>query len=143
MRHTQRGVTLIELMVVMAIVGLLAAIAIPSYRQYTIRANRTDAKTQLLAIAQQYERCYTNSTPYSYTSAQCAAAVTLPVVVASGTYRIQVWAGAPNSATEYGIEAVRLAGQTADTQCGDFRLTHLGVQTVNGGTLTAAECWRR
>ena len=71
MKRKQRGVTLIELMIVMAIIGIIAAIAIPSYRRYVVRANRADAKTALLQTAQLLERCYTNSTPYAYNSATC------------------------------------------------------------------------
>ena len=76
MKRKQHGVTLIELMIVIAIVGLLASIAIPAYRRYVVRANRTDAKTALQQTAQQLERCYTNSTPYAYDGTVCAAAVT-------------------------------------------------------------------
>ena len=88
MKRRQRGVTLIELMTVVAVLGIIAAIAIPSYRRYMVRANRTDAKTALLQTAQALERCYTNSTPYAYNGAVCTAAVTLPFTVASGNYVI-------------------------------------------------------
>ena len=77
MKHRQRGMSLIELMIVVVIVGILAAIAIPSYRAYVIRSNRADAKVALLSTAQNLERCYTNSTPYAYNSANCLAAVTI------------------------------------------------------------------
>ncbi len=140
MKSMQRGVTLIELMVVVAIIGLLAAIAIPSYRQYTIRANRAEAKTQLLAVAQQLERCYGNSTPFSYNSAQCAAAVTLPITIQSGRYSVNTTARTP---TTYTLRATRAGVQLQDLQCGDFTLTHTGVQGMVGGTSPAAECWRR
>ena len=94
MKHRQRGMSLIELMIVVVIVGILAAIAIPSYRAYVIRANRADAKVALLSTAQNLERCYTNSTPYAYNSANCNAAVPSPFTVASGTYQINVFSAA-------------------------------------------------
>jgi type IV pilus assembly protein PilE len=139
MKRRQRGVTLMELLVVVAVIGILAAIAIPTYRRYVVRANRADAKVALMQTAQNLERCYTNSSPYAYNSATCLAAVTLPFVVASGTYQIngvRVANGYVLTATPQGPQL------TADTECANFRLTQAGVQTVSG-TSPAAECWRR
>lgn len=143
MKSGQKGVTMIELLVVMVIVGILAAIAIPTYRAYVIRSNRSEAKTALLATAQNLERCYTNSTPYAYNSATCTAAVTLPLTIAGGNYVISAGAVA-DAATMYTLVATPQGAQTADTQCASFSLTQAGIQTVTG-TLSATplECWRR
>ena len=65
MKHRQHGHTLMELLIVVAIIGILASIAIPGYRRYVIRANRADAKIAMLQTAQALERCYTNSSPYA------------------------------------------------------------------------------
>jgi type IV pilus assembly protein PilE len=140
MKRRQRGITLIELMVVMAIVGILAAIAIPTYRRYVIRANRADAKVALLQTAQALERCYTNSAPYAYNSAVCTAAVPATSLVESGTYQITFLP--VGSGAGYVLTAAPQGPQVADTQCANFRLNHLGVKTVSG-TSTAAECWRK
>ena len=134
MKRRQRGVSLIELMTVVAIVGILAAIAIPSYRRYVVRANRTDAKIALQQTAQQLERCYTNSTPYAYDGAVCMAAVTFPITVASGTYVITATVREPQA---YTLEAAPQGAQaTDDPECAIFELTQTGVQAVNG-SLTA------
>jgi type IV pilus assembly protein PilE len=138
MKRKQSGVTLIELMIVVAIIGIIAAIAIPSYRRYVMRANRADAKTALLQTAQLLERCYTNSAPYAYNSATCVAAVTLPYNTDAGTYAIDGVAGAQ----VYVLTATPLAGQVGDTDCGTFRITQAGVQSVSG-TLPARDCWRK
>jgi type IV pilus assembly protein PilE len=140
MKHGQQGVTLIELMVVVVIVGILAAVAIPTYRAYVVRSNRSEAKTALLSTAQNLERCYTNSTPYAYDSATCVAAVTLPLIVANGNYQIT----GNITATTYTLTASPQGGQLADTQCRDFVLTQAGVQTVTGTwSAIPQDCWRR
>src|SRR5690349_3565941 len=64
MSNRQKGFTLVELMIVVLIVGILAAIAVPSYRAYVLRVNRADAKIGLTSLAQQLERCYTRQNRY-------------------------------------------------------------------------------
>jgi type IV pilus assembly protein PilE len=59
------GFTLIELMIVVAIVGVLASIALPSYRNYVIRAARTEAQAELLQLASMQEKIYLNSNSYT------------------------------------------------------------------------------
>src|SRR5690606_35762450 len=69
MRGTSRlrmaGVTLIELMIVVVVVAILGVIAVPSYRQYTLRAHRTDAKSALLKVQANQERWYLQNNTYS------------------------------------------------------------------------------
>lgn len=69
-RHKARGFSLIEIMVVVVIVGILAAVALPSYRSYMIRAARLQAQTELLDLASLQEKIFLNSNSY-------AASVTL------------------------------------------------------------------
>lgn len=63
--HGQRGFTLIELMVVVAIVGVLAAVAIPSYQEYAVKSRRADGRVLLLEVAQKQERWYTENMTYN------------------------------------------------------------------------------
>ena len=70
MSRLVKGFTLIELMVVVAIIGILASIAYPSYVRYIERGQITEAKSELLAGAQKLERCYSISNSYSDCSAE-------------------------------------------------------------------------
>jgi type IV pilus assembly protein PilE len=64
-RSTHRGFTLIELMIVVAVVGVLVAVALPSYRNYVIRAARVEAQTELLELASLQEKVFLNSNSYT------------------------------------------------------------------------------
>jgi type IV pilus assembly protein PilE len=133
----QRGVTLIELMVVVAIIGMLAAIAMPSYNSYIRKSRRADAKVGLTSLAQQYERCYTRYN--KYTSANCA--VVIPYTTPRGTYTIAADpAGVPTPGItdqSFALKAMPIGDQAKDTACGAFTLNQAGTRTP----LPATNCW--
>jgi type IV pilus assembly protein PilE len=132
----KNGFSLIELMIAVGIVGILAAIAIPSYSAYVKRANRTDATRSLSVTAQALERCYSQA----FTYVGCVAAAVSPVPSSQGYYNVTITlvAGPPES---YTLSAVPLvAPQTADATCTSFTLNSTGLQgaTPAGNTQT---CW--
>lgn len=91
----QRGFTLIELMVVVAIVGILAAIAYPSYSQYTIRANRAAAQSEMMAIANRQQQFLLTNRNYVDKATLEASGYALPTDVASKyNYTIALGGGA-------------------------------------------------
>jgi type IV pilus assembly protein PilE len=139
MRKTQRGFTLIELMIVIAIIGILAAIAVPQYSDYVTRSRRTDGQSTLLQVAQELERCYTQFSAYNNTS--CAVVGTGGVSETSpeGYYAIAA-AGGALSASAFTLTATPQGAQASnDSDCTTLTLTHLGVQGATGDD--ADNCW--
>jgi type IV pilus assembly protein PilE len=131
------GITLLELMVVVMVIGVLGAIAIPSYRQYVMRAQRTEAKNALLQLQANQERFYLANRTYSNDPTVLGFASSQ---TERGTYTLAV-AGA--NATGYTATATPRAGatvdMTADAQCTSFSITAQGVRTATG--TNAASCW--
>jgi type IV pilus assembly protein PilE len=137
-RHTlrNRGMTLVELLVVVTIVGILSAIAVPAYRGYVLRVGRTDAKVALTSAAQTLERCYTRFNAYN--DPMCPAIPATAPGAGTATYTIT----AVPAANSFTLKATRANGQADDADCGDFTLDEKGVQGTSGGTKPAVECWR-
>jgi type IV pilus assembly protein PilE len=131
MRRTRMaGVTLIELMTVVMVIGILGIIGIPSYRQYTIRAHRTDAKTALLRLVTNQERFYLQNRRYGGT-ADLAALGFATALSEKGAYAITVPAA---DAITFTATATAVAGgaidQTTDAECQTFSITQQGVRTA-------------
>jgi type IV pilus assembly protein PilE len=147
MRRRNRGVTLIELITVMVIVGILTAVAIPGYRNYVIRANRTDAKTALFSAAAALERCYTRNNTY------LGCPMNLPLLVGGSAgnenYRIEVDPTPANgdqaaniTAQSFALRAVPLNAQAARdaTGCGSFQIDNQNRHNITG-TKQLTDCW--
>jgi type IV pilus assembly protein PilE len=131
-RMYQRGVTLLELMVVLVIVGILASIAVPSYRNYVLRAQRSDATSALLRVASAQEKFYLQNNTYATTAQLTALGVT---ATEHGWYTVAI--GNP-SATGYTATATAPAAspQFRDTGCRTFTIDQSGTRGAgdSGGT---------
>lgn len=133
----QKGFSLIELMIVVAVIGILAGIAYPSYQEYIARARRADAKTVLLENAQFLERFYSQNGTY--------VGATLPVLESpkdGGAKFYDMSFVAAQTATAFQIQAVPKNAQAGD-KCGSLRVNQTNQKSVFGATLDSATCWNR
>jgi type IV pilus assembly protein PilE len=130
-----RGITLIELMIVVVIISILAAVSYPNYREFIARAKRTEAKAALLQIATNQERQYLQNN--TFTQDMTTLGFTSdPFTTASGSYVITI--SAADAANFTATATFQLGGAEA-SKCNAFTLTGAGVRSSTPDT----DCWTR
>lgn len=125
-----------EVMITVAIIGILSAIAVPSYNSYVTESRRNEAKNSLLELGQFMERYYTahdryNNTDDSTLSEGDLPFSTVPKEGSSVYYNVTV-----SSAASTYILTLTPAGSMAGDACGNYTLTQTGVHTP-----TTSDCW--
>ncbi|UVK87665.1 prepilin-type N-terminal cleavage/methylation domain-containing protein [Pseudomonas sp. B21-051] len=133
MRRVNQGFTLIEIMIVIAIIGIIITIAAPSYTEYLKKGRRAEVVSLLSEQAQSLERFYTKNNVYTGITGLSTGNdfYTITPTIADQTFL---------------LTATRKAGTTMATdKCGDFTLTNTGVRGMNNATtgLTTKDCWGR
>lgn len=130
--RAMRGVTLVELMIVVAIVGILAGVAYPAYQEYGRRAKRAEARAHLLDAAARMERHYSNTNQYTNN----LATANIDTTTENDNYTISVTVGANNQS----FTLTATPSGFTDAKCGNLTYTNTGTQGQSG---SGDDCWSR
>jgi type IV pilus assembly protein PilE len=131
-----RGITLIELMMVVVIISILAAVSYPSYREFAARAKRNEAKAALLQIATNQERAYLQNNTFTLNLQTLGFPTTPKFTTDTGSYEIEVTAA---NAGNFTATATYQLGGTESLKCNVFTIDGRGVKTSDPDT----DCWTR
>lgn len=137
---SNHGFTLVELMIVVLLVGVLAAIAYPSYQEHVTRARRTDGQTALLDLASRLERYYSEQNTYQTATIGTGNATDIldSTISAEGWYALTITNQTP---TAFTIQATPQNAQASDTRCLNLTYNSLGQKGFSSATGSLERCW--
>ena len=130
-----RGFTLIELMIVLAVLAVIVAIGYPSYQEHVKKSRRAEGMGQLLELADRMERAYSDRGTYPTVISEVYVATT-----DRGFYTLSI-VTANNVSFTVSATPTSLGDQNED-KCHTFTLTSLGEKSVSGGSHGVDKCWK-
>lgn len=142
MSDDQKGFTLIELMVVVAIVAILTMVALPFYEEYVIRSNRSVGAAELMKLASRQEQFFIDNKTYAVTLGSLGYINTRidregQQVATGGIYSLSLDSGLGSSGSVYLLKAAPQGKVQVKDDCGTLTLNHLGQRGDDGGS----RCW--
>lgn len=132
----QRGFTLIEMMIVVAIAGILAAIAYPSYTNYVLRSHRSEGQALLIEAAARQERYFVQNNTYADTIDKLGYS---SATSSNGYYQLSISSA---SASDYALTVTPQGGQAKDTKCSNLTLNAAGSRGASASGAVPADCWK-
>ncbi len=137
----EAGFTLVEILIVIAILCVLVAIALPAYQNSIIRSGRAEAKGELMIVASDQERFFSSNNVYAVDATPLVTTDDTTRTTENGLYQITVAAGTTGAiATSFLATATPQRQQTGDT-CTTLTISNTGVRGATGDTVD--ECWGR
>jgi len=145
-RRRQSGVTLIELMIVVAIIAIISAFAYPSYQRYVIKAKRTVAQNTLLQIADRQQQFFMDNKRFAANATALGFAANPYIVDDKGNSTVAADGDAIYSISLSNVTALTWTATATplhqqlsrDTYCGSLSITHTGIKSETG---SSDDCW--
>ena len=136
-QYRQSGFTLIEVMIVVAIIAVLAAIAVPSYRDSVLKSRRADALALSAQTQAIMERCYAQN--FTYATASCPAITSTTIASQGGFYALKI---SNATATTYTLTLTPTGSQVSDKKCASMIVDQASQKSATDtSAVSQPDCW--